>query len=62
MPGGTRRASVYNDGEERVRGRRARGGEGAEVELGVKLDVVTELLRVVHELEALEVKSEDVGW
>ena len=53
---------MYNDGEERIRGRGARGGEGAEVELGVKLDVVTELLRVMHELEALEVKSEDVGW
>ena len=53
---------MYNDGEERIRGRGARGGEGAEVELGVKLDVVNELSRVMHELEALEVKSEDVWW
>ena len=50
------------DGEERVKCGRFGGDGGAEVEFGIKLHVMPELVRVAGRIggEALEVESEDV--
>lgn len=58
MPRRTIVTSVDNDGKERIKCGRVGGDEGTEVEFGIKLHVMPELVRVVG--EALEVESEDV--